>query len=157
VVGELCQPGVVDDGLRRFFDGDRMCGSTASASLGLGDYGSGAGKPRRTRAAGLTLGAKALARLLLAEWRQHLRASLSLLRVSFWSYNLVACCLWVKTRYSSWMSDGDACGCRDLLGGVVSRDIFRSVTWRLPLLVTSTGVDESVIGKAEKGVAYLSP
>jgi len=42
-----------------------------------------------------------------------------------------SCCtsLWVKTRSSSWTSDGGACGRRDLLGGVVSRDTVRSAAW----------------------------
>jgi hypothetical protein len=90
---------------------------------GVGDCGGGAGLPSRTRAAGLMLWAKAVARLFLAEWRRHLRASLSLLRASFLIYILVARCLWVKPRSKAWTSDGDACGRRDLLGGVVSRDI----------------------------------
>lgn len=71
------------------------------------------------------LRAKALARFILVKWRRRLRASLSLLRASFWSCNPPARGLWVKTRSSSWTSDGGACGRRDLLGGVVSRDTVR--------------------------------
>jgi len=71
------------------------------------------------------LRAKALARFILVKWRRRLRASLSLLRASFWSCNPPARGLWVKTRFSSWTSDGGACGRRDLLGGVVSRDTVR--------------------------------
>ena len=73
------------------------------------------------------LWAKALARFILVKWRWCLRASLSLLRASFWSCNPPTRGLWVKTRSSSWTSDGGACGRRDLLGGVVSRD----TVWRL--------------------------
>jgi hypothetical protein len=71
------------------------------------------------------LRAKALARFILVKWRRRLRVSLSLLRASFWSCNPPARGHWVKTRSSSWTSDGGACGRRDLLGGVVSRDTVR--------------------------------
>jgi hypothetical protein len=53
---------------------------------------------------------------------------LSLLSASFWSYTLVARRSLLKTRFGSWTSDGDTRGCRDLLGGVVSRDTVRSAT-----------------------------
>jgi hypothetical protein len=58
-----------------------------------------------------------------------LAPSLSLLRVPFWSGYPTAQSLWVKTQSSSWTSDGGACGRRNLLGGVISRDSVRSATW----------------------------
>jgi hypothetical protein len=52
-------------------------------------------------------------------------ASLPLLRAPFGSDNPAAQGLWVKIQSSSLTSDGGACGRRNLLGDVVSRDTAR--------------------------------
>ena len=96
------------------------------ASHGWGGRSDSAGLRRLTRAVMVpAFRTKALARFILVKYRRRLRASLSLLRASFWSCNPPTRGLWVKTRSSSWTSDGGACGRRDLLGGVVSRDTVR--------------------------------
>ena len=118
-------PSREDDGGSWSF-GSGLCGAVTVASLGWGGRSDGAGLRRRTRAVMVpALRAKALARFIMVKWRRRLRASFSLLRASFWSCNPPARGLWVKTRSSSWTSDGGSCGRRDLLGGVVSRDTVR--------------------------------
>jgi hypothetical protein len=95
---------------------------------------------------GLSLWAKALARFILVEWRQCLLASLPLLRASFWSDNPVVQSLWVKTRSSSWMSDGDAYGRCYLLRDVVSRDMLAFWPDYCPWLLQPVGMKLSSSG-----------
>jgi hypothetical protein len=59
----------------------------------------------------------------------------------------------VKTRSSSWTGDGGACGRRNLLGGVVSRDTVRfDGMVGLLLVVVPAGGDKSVGGHVKRGL-----
>jgi hypothetical protein len=93
----------------------------------------------------LLLRAKALVRLILVVWRWRPRVSLSLLRAPSSSDNPVARGFWVKTQSSFWTSDGGVCGRRNLLGGVVFRDIV--------LLIGMVGL---LFVVASSGMKFLS-
>jgi hypothetical protein len=96
---------------------------------------------------GLSLWAKDLARFILVEWRQRLLTSLPLLRASFWSDNPAVQSIWVKTRSSSWTSDGDAYGRCYLLGDVVSRDMLAFWPDYCPWLLQPAGMKLSSSGR----------
>jgi hypothetical protein len=98
------------------------------------------------------LRAKALARFILVVWQWRPRASLSLLREPSSSDNPVARGFWVKTQSSFRTSDGGACGRRNLLGGVVFRDIILLIGMVGLLFTDSSSGDEvSVVFHVSRG------
>jgi hypothetical protein len=112
---------------------------------------------RRTLAAALLLRAKALVRLILVVWRRRPRVSLSLLRAPSSSDNPVARGFWVKTQSSFWTSDGRVCGRRNLLGGVVFRDIVLLIGMvGLLFAVSSSGDEVSVACQVSRGLSTSS-
>jgi hypothetical protein len=127
-----------------------LCGATTETSLGRGDRGGDAGVRGGVCSRWPLFRAKALARFLLVKWRRRFRVSLSLLRVPFWNCYPVAHRLRVKTRSSSWTSDGGAYRRLDLLGGVASRDIFARRIGLL-LVVALAGGGLSVVGQGKGG------
>jgi hypothetical protein len=60
--------------------------------------------------------------------------------------------LWVKTRSSSWTSDDGACGHRNLLGDVISRDTARFAAWPACFVVALVGRDKAVVRYASRGL-----
>jgi hypothetical protein len=102
----------------------------------------------------LLLRAKALVRLILVVWRRRPRVSLSLLRAPSSSDNPVAQGFWVKTQSSFWTSDGGVCGRRNLLGGVVFRDIVLLIGMvGLLFAVASSGDEVSVVCQVSRGLS----
>jgi hypothetical protein len=100
---------------------------------------------------------EALARPILVVWRRHPRASLSLLRAPSSSDNPVARGFWVKTQPSFWMSDGGVCGRRNLLGGVVFRDIILLIGMvGLLFAVASSGDEVSMVCHVSRGLSTSS-